>query len=290
MRVQIVDEMRAAEQPVAVPRARAPRATGALLGGRLADPSHGEPGEAGGRGAAPAAARGVVSKDPSLLSPGVDDVTHARDGQRRLRDVRRDDHEPVAGRGRVEHASLPVRGQHRVQREDVHRTGAVVFFLVVSVSVVVVSAAARLDGGGVRADPLVLRLRRLLGSHPFAAVHHDVLFVLAYVARAVVVVGHLVEIILALKVLKVPLVLVDTQVLAPGVQRVDIVRVELAFLGFLVVGLFVVGFRRIPGAEFAFAQFAHQAVNLPLAGEEDQYAPGGSLRCIASTFFFAAPR
>mmetsp|Transcript_13671 Transcript_13671/g.61385 ORF Transcript_13671/g.61385 Transcript_13671/m.61385 type:complete len:633 (-) Transcript_13671:428-2326(-) len=267
--------MRAAEQPVAVPRARAPRATGALLGGRLADPSNGEPGEAGGRGAAPAAARGVVSKDPSLLSPGVDDVTHARDRQRRLRDVRRDDHEPVTGRGRVEHASLPVRGQHRVQREDVHRTGAVVFFRwVFSVSVVVsVSAAARLDGGGVRADPLVLRLGRLLGSHPFAAVHHDVLFVLAYVARAVVVVGHLVEIILALKVLKVPLVLVDAQVLAPGVQRVDIVRVELAFLGFLVVGFFVVGFRRIPGAELAFAQFAHQAVNLPLAGEEDQYAP-----------------
>ena len=161
----------------------------------------------------------------------------------------------MAGRGRVEHASLLVRGEHRVQREDVHRTRAVVSFLVFSsaAAVVVVSAAARLDGGGVRADPLVLRLRRLLGSHPFAAVHHDVLFVLAYVARAVVVVGHLVEIILALKVLKVPLVLVDAQVLAAGVQRVDIVRVELALLGFLVVGLFVVGFRRIPGAEFTFS-------------------------------------
>ena len=159
----------------------------------------------------------------------------------------------MTGRGRVEHASLLVRGEHRVQREDVHRTGAVVSFLVFSSVAVVVSAAARLDGGGVRPDPLVLRLRRLLGSHPFAAVHHDVLFVLAYVARTVVVVGHLVEIILALKVLKVPLVLVDAQVLAAGVQRVDVVRVELALLGFLVVGLFVVGFRRIPGAEFSFS-------------------------------------
>ena len=189
MRLQIIHKVRAAEQPVAVPGARSSSATRALLRGRLADPPDGETREAGGRRAA-AAAAGVVAEDPPLFTTRVHDVSNPGDRQRRLRDVRGDDDEPVPGRGWIEHQRLLLRGEHGVQREHVHRPGAVVLHVTFPVV-----AAAGFDGGRVRADPLILRLRRLLRRHPFAAVDHDVLLILADVARAVVVVGHLVEIV-----------------------------------------------------------------------------------------------